>query len=234
MLPFIRLQSKVADSHSWFTACDHLLHKYSLPNIYTLREQFSSEATCKAAIKQRVDRFVSSTWCTEAATKLTFKYLNMNACNVGEPHPCWKMVSDSTRDVKRAAIKVRLLTGTYYLQRDRTKFKYGSVIDLYLFCSAATEDRVHFIAKCGALKSVRLLYLAEIENELTHKNQSAAVAKVINHKMVLTQLVSDSTSAVVTGKVSIPPQESIAVERITRRLCFMSHLKRCEQLGQPV
>ena len=42
---------KDADSHIWFTACNRLLHKYNLPNIYVLKEQFSSEDKCKAAIK---------------------------------------------------------------------------------------------------------------------------------------------------------------------------------------
>ena len=32
---------KDPDSHSWFAACARLLHKYSLPNIYTLQQQFS-------------------------------------------------------------------------------------------------------------------------------------------------------------------------------------------------
>lgn len=224
---------KDADSHSWFTTCNHLLHKYNLPNIYVLKEKFSSEEKCKAAIKKHVDKFVSNTWCTEAATKLSLKYLNVNICKVGEQHPCWRTVTSSTRDVRRAVIKVRLLTGTYYLQKDRAKFKGGSVTDLCLLCSAATEDRVHFIAECGALSSVRPRYLAEIEDELAYRNDPTAVANVLNDKVALTQLVLDCTSATVTGKVSISPQESIAVERITRRLCFALHLKRCEILGQP-
>ena len=175
---------KDADSHSWFTACNRLLHKYNIPNIYVLKEKFSSEDTCKATIKTQVDSFVSETWCSEAATKTTLKYLNANACKVGEPHPCWKSVTSSTRDVKRAVIKVRLLTGTYYLQRGRARFKHGSVTDLCLLCSAATEDRVHFIAECGALSSVRQRYIAEIENELLYRNQSVAVEAVINDKEV--------------------------------------------------
>ena len=223
---------KDADNHSWFTACNRLLHKYNLPNIYVLKEQFSSEDKCKAAIKVQVDSLVSNTWCTEAATKSTLKYLNVKACKVVEPHPCWRTVTGSTLDVKRAVIKVRLLTGTYYLQKDRAKFKGGSVTDLCLLCSAATEDRVYFIAECGALSSVRLRYLAEIENELTYRNHPTAVANVLYDKVALTQLVLDCASAMVAGKVSISSQEAVAVERITRRLCFALHLKSCELLGQ--
>ena len=141
-------------------------------------------------------------------------------------------MTGSTRDVKRSVIKVRLLTGTYYLQKDRAKFKGGSVTDLCLLCSAATEDRVHFIAECGALSSVSLRYLAEIVNELTYRNHPTAVVNALDD-VALTQLVMDCTSAMVAGKVSISPQEAVAVERITRRLCFALHLKCCELLGQP-
>ena len=144
---------KDADSHSWFTACYRLLHKYNLPNIYVLKEQFSSEDKCKAAIKVQVDSLVSNTWCTEAATKSTLKYLNVKACKVGELHPCLRTVTGSTRDVKRAVIKVRLLTGTYYLQKDRAKFKGGSVTDLCLLCSAAGSTP----AEVGNLLSWRLI-----------------------------------------------------------------------------
>lgn len=84
--------------------------------------------------------------------------------------------------VKRTVIKVRLLTRTYYLQRDSAKFKYGSVTDLCRLCSASTEDRVHFISECGALSSVRQRYITEIENELLYRKQSVTVDGVINDK----------------------------------------------------
>ena len=65
-------------------------------------------------------------------------------CKVGEVHPCWKTVANSTREVRRAIAKVRLLTGTYSLQ-NTAKFKNGAVTDLFQVCSAVPEDRVHFI-----------------------------------------------------------------------------------------
>ena len=35
-----QISVKDADSHSWFSSCKQLLHKYGLPNIYTLQLQF--------------------------------------------------------------------------------------------------------------------------------------------------------------------------------------------------
>ena len=112
--------------------------------------------------------------------------------------------------------------------------KYGSITDLCPLCSAATEDSVPLFAECDALGSVRQRYLGEIGNELTHRNQSAVVANVMNEKVVLTQLGLDCTSAVVASKVFISLQESTVVERITKRLSFALHLKHCCLLAQPV
>ena len=74
-------------------------------------------------------------------------------------------MASSPRDVRRAITKVRLLTGTYYLQKNRVKFKNGAATDLcllcsVLLCSAGSEDRVHFTAECNALSFVRQLYLS--------------------------------------------------------------------------
>ena len=44
-------------------------------------------------------------------------------------------------DVRRAVVKVRLLTGTYYLLTDRAKFHGSGTTNLCLLCSAAPEDR---------------------------------------------------------------------------------------------
>ena len=124
---------KGSDSHSWFTVCNQV-HKYNIPNIYILQQQFSSEVSCKQEIKAQVDSFVAELWCSEAKIKTTLQYLNIDSCKVGEVHPCWKTVANFARDVRRALTKVRLLTGTYYLQKNRMKFKNGAATDLYLLC----------------------------------------------------------------------------------------------------
>ena len=53
------------DSYSWFAACARPLHKYSLPNIYTLQQQFSCEASCKREAKAQIDTFVAESWRAE-------------------------------------------------------------------------------------------------------------------------------------------------------------------------
>ena len=80
-----------------------------------------------------------------------------------------------------------------YLQTNRVKFRNGAVTDLCLLCSAASEDRVHFIAECNELSSVRQNYISQIESILSVNNPIATVNAVINNRDLLTQLILDCT-----------------------------------------
>ena len=158
----------------------------------------------------------------------------MNACKVGGTHLCWKTVANSPRDVRRAITKVRLLTGTYYLQTNRVKFRNGSVTGLCLLCSAASEDRVYFIAECNALSSVRQNYISQIESILSVNNPIVTVNAVINNRDLLTQLILDCTSATLATNVNLSPEDCHNVETVSRHLCFALHLKRYKLMDQPV
>ena len=79
------------------------------------------------------------------------------------------MFEFTTRDLRRAITKVRLLTGTYR-QKNRVKFRNGAATDLCLLCSAGSKDRDHFIVECSALSSVRQSYISLLEFILTVKN----------------------------------------------------------------
>jgi hypothetical protein len=42
--------------------------------------------------------------------------------NIGKTHNVWDTISNSVKDVRKAATKVRMLTGTYMLQTLKVKF----------------------------------------------------------------------------------------------------------------
>ena len=46
-----QISVKDLNSHSWVVACNERLHKYSLPNIYTVKQLFSSETEFKQQVK---------------------------------------------------------------------------------------------------------------------------------------------------------------------------------------
>ena len=144
---------KDSDCHSWFTVCNQVLHKYNLPNIYILQQHFSSEVSCKQESKAQVDSFVAELWCSEAKIKTTLQYLNINSCKAGEVHPCWKTVANSPRDVRRVITKVRLLTGTYYLQKKQECSSRMVLLQIYV-CSALLGPRIGFILLLSVMRLV--------------------------------------------------------------------------------
>ena len=110
-----QISVKDPDSHSWFVSCNELLHKYSLPNIYTVRAEFGSEPQFKQQVRASVDKYIKESWLSVAEDRKSLGFLNMESCNVGKVHPCWSFVDNTVIDVRRAVVKARILTGTYHL-----------------------------------------------------------------------------------------------------------------------
>ena len=79
----------------------------------------------------------------------------MEDCSVGNVHPCWSKVDNTVMDVRRAVIKARILTGTYYLQADRDQFQKKGIASMCPLCSATSEDRLHFLTACASLAQIR-------------------------------------------------------------------------------
>ena len=79
---------KDPDSHNWFVSGNELLHKYSLPNIYTVRAEFGSQPQFKQQVKASVDRYIKESWLSVAEDRKSLGFLNMESCNVGNVHPC--------------------------------------------------------------------------------------------------------------------------------------------------
>ena len=92
-----QISVKDPDSHSWFVSCNELLHKYCLPNIYTVRAEFGSEPQCKQHVKTSVDRFIKESWLSVAEDRKSLGFLKMESCNVGNIHPCWSTVDNTHR-----------------------------------------------------------------------------------------------------------------------------------------
>ena len=82
-----QISVKDPGSHSWFVSCNDRSQKYSLPNIYTVRQVFESEAEFKQQVTFGID-IVKDSWSSMAENRKSLSLLNMEACNVEEVHPC--------------------------------------------------------------------------------------------------------------------------------------------------
>ena len=108
-------------------------------------------------------------------------------------HQCWKSVDHNTRDVRRALIKVKILTGVYVLQYNRAKFNQHAVSSTCCLCIATVEDRVHFVLGCSGLDPIRQNYLKRIQSLLTSLDQKIADTIMTGQKLLM-QLLMDSSN----------------------------------------
>ena len=206
-----QISVKDSDSYSWFVSCNKHLHKYSLPNIYTVKTEFESKSQFKQQVKTKIDSLLSS-----AEEKKSLSFLNVE--------DCWSTVDNTVMDVRRAVTKARILTGTYYLQADRDKFQKKGITSMCPLCSATSEDRLHFLTACASLAQIRHPYIVKIEEKLLEQNTRACISSV--------QLVIDCSSRVIAQRLRITNSISRDEEILSRELCFALHLKRCSILKQ--
>ena len=82
---FIIAQRQMAvkdlNSNSWFSDCRRLLHKYGLPNIYTLDTQIESLEGWRAQLKRHIDSFIEKEW--RQTDKSSLRFLNVKTLSVG-------------------------------------------------------------------------------------------------------------------------------------------------------
>ena len=97
-------------------------------------------------------------------------------------------------DVKRAVIKARILTGTYYLQSDRDKFRRTGTTCQCPSRSAASEDKLHFFIACVSLNQVRQPCIIEIEKRLLQQNTARCVTAALK-VVIITDLGQTQKSA---------------------------------------
>ena len=100
-----------------------------------------------------------------AATKSTLNLMNCEFVSTKpfkEPHPIWRHVHPNARDVRRATIKARLLSGTYLLQTNVSTFSKRQVSPNCPLCAQEPEDRTHFLLRCPKLEQRRRPLMEEI------------------------------------------------------------------------
>ena len=221
---------KDSSSNSWFIHCNQILHKYKLPYIYKLKHSTKSKDALKEKIKHKVDNYVHQSWVEEESGKSTLAYLNLHDCFVGKVHSCWKSVSHNTRDVRRAIIKVKILTGTYILQYNKAKFNQHDVSPICCLCEAAEEDRIHFLLGCSRLNSVRQKYLEKIRSILCGIDISISHQIMSNQKLLM-QLLMDLSKLGVFDSHHVDSSTFEELESVSRNMCFALHSKRVQLLS---
>ena len=151
--------------------------------------------------------------------------------SIGKIHSVWSNINLNRKDIRRASVKCRLLSGTYILQTNQAKFNGNDVDPTCPLCRMENEDIIHFLIKCNSLHQYRRKYLHDLK-ELFDGDFQMYWTNVVRETENLLKLILDPRSLVMEGRIPDCSSMINNIENITRKLCFNLHCGRTFMLNQ--
>jgi hypothetical protein len=202
-----------------------VLFKYSLPSMFDLLADPPSKPEWKAACQVAVVEAAKEEIEEELLKKSTLSYLN----------PVYKFKKCHTalhvtnpRQVTRANIKVRMLTGCYTLQASKLTFK-KSLDDTCPLCRTEPEDIRHMLTRCSKLATERNNYITAINGIIP--SLCAHKQKILQDNTLFTHLILDPRHPDLLQWMHVTEELYTLLENITRDMCFALHLRRARILS---
>ena len=225
-----QIASKALSSNSWFVATQKLLRRYKLPPLLEIMAGNIPKEAWKSMVKKAISTHWKNSIEEEANTKSTLKHMN-TTFTPGQPHLVWKSTNPSHRDVRRAHIKAKLMTGTYILQSNRAAFNQTTDKTCPM-CNGGDESIAHFIMSCPASETLRHPFIQQLHQAIPLVYQDHP--RTGWSEEMSTQLVLDPTHEVINEILPLSNAQLYQIEKISRRLCFKLHSLRATQLGYKV
>ena len=126
-----------------------------------------------------------SIWKEDIAKK-PLNFVNSEILRIGIPQPVCNSVRCNNQDCRRAQIKMKILTGIYVLQENRSNnFNQYKVNPTCKFCDRAPEDRGHFVARCESLREVCIRYSRQVKDLLGKYGEQCILDQGIFIQLVL-------------------------------------------------
>ncbi|CAC5387499.1 unnamed protein product [Mytilus coruscus] len=223
-----QISTKSETSDSWFTYIDKLLVQYDLPSAVKMVTNPPCKLSWKKNVKLAIDKFWTQRLLLDCQKKSTLSYCDLSGLKIGTVHKLWSSIDSNSKDVRRGGIKVRLITGTYVLQFNTSKFNQHEVSAVCPLCQCEDEDMVHFILKCNALFKYRKTYIEELKlimNSISNPN-AFSWKRLVGDFRLLTQLILDAGVLIKQNILSCSEKTLIEIEDCSRKLCFSLHCGR--------
>ncbi|CAC5406181.1 unnamed protein product [Mytilus coruscus] len=202
-----------------------VLALYDLPSITTLSQNLPSKLKWKATVKLAIQDYWTKTLIKEIETKSSLSYLDKTLLRIGSTHPVWTSLSSTVSDVKKGAIKVRLLTGTYLL--DRSKFSGGRESALCKCCGTSDEDIIHFLLLCPALHQQRKETFSKLKSYVISVIGLGYWSKEFKGHSDLIRLIVDSSFLLPKLRNRT---ELDKIQRLATDMCYRLHSQRVWKL----
>ncbi len=226
-----QLIMKTVKSPSWFNHMKNVCIKYDLPSPSEILATKPPKTKWKLQVKDAVTSYWTKRIIREAIQYPSLKYLNLEVFTIGKPHTIIRHSSIFQRDVIKCATKLLLVTGTYCLQAQRSKFNQFEVDPTCLLCQEEPETREHFISTCKALSAYRTRYSGEIHDILSEEMGYEEAGRIMNSKEMFVQLIMDCSSHIITSSAPLSRNAISGIEQLSQRLVFALHLARKSMLA---
>ena len=226
-----QLAVKSFKSNSWFMKVRKILSKYDLPSIFDLLNNPPTKLEWKASVNDAIRAYWNEEIIADAKARSSLKHLNVSKIQIGKSHQVWSSLPTNPREVEKASIKTRLLTNTYVLQSNRSKFNQYSINDTCLLCKSSPETRCHFLLECVKLDQPRKYYAEKLKEFLLNTYEDKANKILLNPNKTL-QLILDSSHHAITDIICLTSEETSYIESISRGWCYSLHLHRSTLLKQ--
>ena len=150
-----QLAMKDMSSNSWAVYVRKILWKYNLPSAFEIFQNPLTKSEWQVHIKSEVHAFWERKLKEGSKDKTSLRYLNLEACTIGTPHPIYSMMNVDPVYVHMNSIKVKVLTMRYHLA-DSHMEKSGT--NICPVCGAQNETLHHFLFECNRTDCMYAVY----------------------------------------------------------------------------
>ncbi|CAG2199771.1 unnamed protein product [Mytilus edulis] len=227
-----QLAVKDQDSHSWFIEVKKIIWKYALPEIYLLLDTPYTKIQWKNLMYSYINKYWKEYYTDISKLYRNISYLNVDEYHPGKQHPLIYIKTSSSRDINRLPVKLKLVSGTYILQENRSRFNQNNVEATCLLCGQETEDLPHFLLKCTLLETTRKASLEDLQKEyhnltdreMEYLTETDKIKIILDCSYLLTEKVGHSNKKINIKMLS-------ALEFQCRRYVFNIHRARYRMLS---
>ena len=186
-----QLAVKDDSSNSLIVTMRGLLAKYDLPTAWQVFSTKPSKDNWKLLVKRAIRDHWRQRIISGADEKSTLEYLNHDTYNPGSLHPLWLSTDLNPYDIRCAAVKVKVLTGTYQLAT-RVAVQSGTSATCSL-CNKAEETTTHFLLQCPELQEARCRHMTAIQKTLEGLVGYGQALEIMQNHTQLTQIILDAS-----------------------------------------
>ena len=221
-----QLAVKDSSSVSWTVHVTKLLRQYDLPSPHFLLRTPPELSGWKRQVKEAVRAHWMEQLVRDTSHMISLKYLCLDSLVAGCLHPLWSSV-ENPHEIRQAAVKVKMITGTYWLQIDEARRRRAQSATCKL-CQRADEDLPHLLLHCSAYDEIRLRYLTEFRQHLCSSVVYEWQACCTDDKTMVKLLLDPSSCKGPDSRahVKMKDEHLMYCEQVSRQFLYKIHNKR--------